>query len=91
MSQTAASTSPAALNSPAGAAVVPLPVAALSRFQRLMAYEGWDVDTARMCLDTGYAHACLATAHTSSHQALREAALLLFNAFGRNAAPAPLH
>ncbi len=73
------------------AAVLPLPVATLARFQRLMAYEGWAVDTARMCLDTDYAHACLATAHTSSRAALRQAALQLFDAYGRNQEAPALH
>ena len=73
------------------AAVLPLPVSTLARFQRLMAYEGWAVDVARMCLDTAYAHDCLATAHTSNLPALRQAALQLFEAYGRNTAASALH
>jgi hypothetical protein len=73
------------------AAVLPLPVSALSRFQRLMAYEGWAVDVGRMCIDTAYAHDCLATAHTSCHEPLRQSALQLFEAYGRNSAPPALH
>ena len=73
------------------AAVQPLPVSSLARFQRLMAYEGWAVDVARMCIDAAYAHDCLATAHTSSHGPLRQVALQLFDTYGRNTAPASLH
>lgn len=73
------------------ATVLPLPVSALSRFQRLMAYEGWAVDVGRMCIDTAYAHDCLATAHTSRDEALRQAALQLFDAYGRNSEPPALH
>jgi hypothetical protein len=73
------------------AAVLPLPVSSLARFQRLMAYEGWAVDVSRMCIDTAYAHDCLATAHTSSHEPLRQAALQLFDAYGRNQAAPALH
>ncbi len=73
------------------AAVLPLPVSALSRFQRLMAYEGWAVDVGRMCIDTAYAHDCLATAHTSCHEPLRQSALQLFEAYGRNSVPPALH
>ncbi len=70
------------------ATVLPLPVGALARFRRLMNYDGWDVDTARMCLDSAYAHACLATAHASADERLRRAALDLFEAYGRNTAAA---
>jgi hypothetical protein len=73
------------------AAVLPLPVSSLTRFQRLMAYEGWAVDVARMCIDTAYAHDCMATAHTSQHEALRKVALQLFEAYGRNQAAPALH
>lgn len=72
-------------------AVLPLPVSHLSRFRRLMQYEGWDVDLPRMCTDAAYAHACLATAHTSSQASLRQAALELFEAYGRNQAASALH
>lgn len=68
------------------AAVLPLPVLKLARFCRLMNYEGWAVDLPRLCVDTDYAHACMATAHTSSDERLRQAALELFDAYGRNAA-----
>ena len=73
------------------AAVLPLPVFKLARFRRLMNYEGWDVDLPRMCIDTAYAHACMATAHTSSDERLRRAALELFEAYDRNAAIGTLH
>jgi hypothetical protein len=43
-----------------------------------------------MCLDTAYAHHCLATAHTSSDARLRQVALALFETYGRNSTP-PLH
>ncbi len=72
------------------AAVLPLPVTQLARFCRLMNYEGWAVDLPRLCVDTDYAHACMATAHTSSDERLRQAALELFDAFDRNAAAAPI-
>lgn len=75
----------------APAAVLPLPVSALSRFQRLMAYEGWAVDVGRMCIDTAYAHDCLATAHTSRDEILRHVALQLFDAYGRNSQAPALH
>ncbi len=66
------------------AAVLPLPSAEMARFRRLMNYEGWEVDLARMCIDTAYAHLCLATAHTSSDERLRRTALQLFAAYDRN-------
>jgi hypothetical protein len=76
--------------SPAPAAVEPatvhaLPIAALARFRRLMNYEGWEVDLPRMCIDRVYAYQCLATAHTSSDERLRAAALQLFATYDRNA------
>jgi hypothetical protein len=73
------------------AAVLPLPVFKLARFRRLMNYEGWDVDLPRMCVDTAYAHACMATAHTSSDERLRQAALELFEAYDRNSGAGTLH
>lgn len=72
------------------APVAVLPSLALLQLRRLMRAEGWDVDVPRMCLDTAYAHACLATAHTSSSARLRATALALFETYGRNSAP-PLH
>ena len=75
----------------ATAAVLPLPVSALARFCRLMQYEGHEVSLARLCIDTAYAHECLATAHTSGDARLRRLALDLFEAFGRNAAAPALH
>jgi len=75
----------------APASVLPLPVIALARFRRLMNYEGWEVDLARMCVDTDYAYACMATAHTSSDERLRQAALALFDAYDRNAGAGTLH
>jgi len=68
------------------AALLPLPVVVMARFRRLMQYEGWEVDLPRMCIDTDYAYRCLATAHTSSSDELRRAALVLFEAYDRNAA-----
>ena len=73
------------------AAVLPLPVFTLARFRRLMNYEGWDVDLPRMCVDTAYAYACMATAHTSSDERLRRAAMDLFEAYDRNAEAGALH
>ena len=66
------------------------PSLALLQLRRLMRAEGWDVDVPRMCLDTAYAHHCLATAHTSSSARLRQTALALFETYGRNSTP-PLH
>lgn len=71
------------------ASVLPLPIGVMARFRRLMNYEGWDVDLPRMCVDTAYAYACLATAHTSGDERLRSTALALFGAYDRNA-EAPL-
>ena len=76
--------------SAAPVAVAVLPSLALLQLRRLMRAEGWDVDVPRMCLDTAYAHHCLATAHTSSSARLRATALALFETYGRNSAP-PLH
>ena len=75
----------------ASAAVLPLPVSALACFHRLMQYEGWAVDLARMCADADYAHQCLATAHTSNDERLRRAALSLFDAYARNGGAPALH
>jgi len=80
-----------ALTSDQAAAVLPLPVFTMARFRRLMNYEGWDVDLPRMCVDTDYAYACMATAHTSSDERLRRAALELFEAYDRNAGAGALH
>jgi hypothetical protein len=63
----------------------------MARFKRLMQYEGWDVDLPRMCVDAAYAHDCLATAHTSGDERLRQAALCLFETYGRNAEARVLH
>ena len=52
------------------ATVVPLPIIPMARFRRLMLYEGWAVDLARLCVDIPYAHECLALAHTSGDAAL---------------------
>ena len=73
------------------AQVLPLPIALMARFRRLMQYEGWDVDLPRMCVDTAYAHRCLAQAHTSGDERLRRAALHLFDAYDRNAGLPVLH
>ena len=73
------------------AAVQPLPLPLMARFKRLMQYEGWDVDVPRMCVDAAYAHDCLATAHTSGDERLRQAALCLFETYGRNAEAPVLH
>jgi hypothetical protein len=83
---------PALPTGPATAApVLAMPIMAMARFRRLMNYEGWDVDLPRMCVDTAYAYRCLATAHTSSDERLRQAALALFKAYDRNTALAVLH
>jgi hypothetical protein len=82
---------PAAVNHQHPAAVLPLPIITMARFRRLMNYEGWEVDLARMCVDTAYAYACMATAHASSDERLRRAALTLFEAYDRNAGVPSLH
>jgi hypothetical protein len=76
---------------PATAPVLAMPIMAMARFRRLMNYEGWEVDLPRMCVDTAYAYRCLATAHTSSDERLRLAAMGLFEAYDRNQAAAVLH
>lgn len=73
------------------AKVVPLPIIPMARFRRLMLYEGWPVDLARMCVDSHYAHECLALAHTSSDAALRNAALHLFATYERSPGRGLLH
>jgi hypothetical protein len=73
------------------APVLPLPVTPLARFKRLMHYEGWEVDLQRMCVDSRYAQHCLATAHTSSDEDLRRAAMSLFEAYQRNTPSPVLH
>lgn len=72
------------------APVLALPIIEMARFRRLMNYEGWEVDLPRMCIDTAYAHQCLATAHTSSDGRLRQAALQLFTAYDRNSTRLPV-
>jgi hypothetical protein len=73
------------------APVTPLPIIPMARFRRLMLYEGWTVDLARMCVDSAYAYDCLALAHTSNDAALRRAALDLFAAYDRNLGPGRCH
>ncbi len=73
------------------ATVVPLPIIPMARFRRLMLYEGWAVDLARLCVDIPYAHECLALAHTSGDAALRQAAMQLFATYERNPNHSPLH
>ena len=76
----------------AQAPVLPLPIIQMASFRRQMLREGWDIDLARMCIDRGYACECLALAHTSGDQRLRQAALSLFAAYDRNqAAGGALH
>ena len=71
--------------------VVAMPIIAMARFRRLMLAEGWEVDLPRMCIDTAYAYDCLATAHTSSDERLRQAAVGLFEAYDRNTTRPVLH
>lgn len=73
------------------APVLTLPIGVMARFRRLMNHEGWEVDLPRMCVDTAYAYACLATAHASSDERLRSTALALFDAYDRNTEPPLLH
>lgn len=73
------------------AQVVPLPIIPMARFRRLMLHEGWAVDLARMCVDSHYAHECLALAHTSHDASLQAAALTLFATYERNPGRGPLH
>lgn len=73
------------------AAALLLPVSALACFHRMMQYQGWSVDLTRMCADADYAYQCLATAHTSSDERLRRAALSLFDAYARNGGAPALH
>ncbi len=71
--------------------VQPLPIIQMASFRRQMEREGFEVDLARMCVDTAYACECLALAHTSSDVRLRHAALSLFAAYDRNAVAGTLH
>jgi hypothetical protein len=71
--------------------VLDAPVFLLARFRRLMALEGWNVDLARMCVDTPYAYERIAQAHTSAGTRLRQVALDLFAAIDRPLAGAALH
>jgi hypothetical protein len=71
--------------------VTPLPIIQMASFRRRMSYEGWNVDLARMCIDSAYAFECLALAHTSSDEQLRRSALELFAAYDRNAGAAAVH
>ena len=73
------------------APVTPLPIIAMASFRRLMAYEGRSVDLARMCVDRQYAFDCLADAHSSSNERLRQAALALFATYDRNASAGLAH
>ena len=73
------------------APVLPLPIIQMASFRRRMQREGFDVDLARMCIDSAYACECLALAHTSSDERLRQAALDLFAAYDRNTEAATLH
>lgn len=75
----------------ARAGVSEVPLFLLARFRRLMALEGWFIDLPRMCVDTVYAHECIAQAHSSAVLRLRQAALDLFAAFDRPLAGAALH
>lgn len=54
------------------------PLATLVRLKRLMAAEGWPLDLPRMGLDRFYAQQCLALAHTSADEDLRDLALQVF-------------
>ncbi len=80
---------PAAATASGPVLVMPLP--ALAHFQRLMQAEGWAVDLQRMCVDDSYALQRLAAGHCSSDAQLRQAAVGLFAAYQRNAAPPALH
>lgn len=66
------------------APVLPLPIIQMASFRRQMEREGFEVDLARMCIDNAYACECLALAHASSDERLRQAALALFAAYDRN-------
>ena len=88
MTQTRSNSS---FETPNPAPVLAMPIMAMARLRRLMNYEGWDVDLPRMCVDTAYAYECLATAHTSSDERLRQLALQLFQTYDRNAAQTVLH
>lgn len=70
---------------PDGAPVMPLPIIAMASFRRLMAREGHHVDLARMCVDRLYAFDCLAQAHSSAEERLRQVAMTLFATYDRNA------
>lgn len=71
---------------PVAASIQALPFSGLAVFQRLMAYEGQDVDLLRLCSDPDYAQGRLAVAHTSANEPLRRLAVRLFESHQRNAA-----
>jgi hypothetical protein len=71
--------------------VLTLPILQMASFRRQMAREGFEVDLARMCVDTAYACERLALAHTSSDERLRRAALTLFAAYDRNTSASTVH
>ena len=73
------------------APVSPLPIIAMASFRRLMAYEGRNVDLARMCVDRQYAFECLAAGHCSTDAQLRHAAVGLFAAYHRNTPSPAVH
>lgn len=60
-----------------------LDIAMLQEFKLLMGLEGWPVQIARMCYDRLYAYERIAQAHASASEALRQVALLLFQAYHR--------
>ena len=53
----------------------------LSHFKHLMACDGVQVDTQHMLVDSHYAFAQLALAHTSTSESLRQCAMRVFALF----------
>ncbi len=83
--------SPSTETSLDAAPLMPLPIIAMAHFRRLMAYEGYVVDLARMCIDRQYAFECLAQAHSSAEERLRSAARYLFATYDRNVGAGMAH
>ena len=69
----------------------PLPLFVMARFRRLMFVQGWSVDLARLCVDPGYMHECLARAHHCGGEQLRRVSLLVFAGCGAKPASALAH
>lgn len=55
----------------------------LQTFARLMQANEWPLDVGRLFMDSRYAYERFALAHTSTHEPLRQLALVLFEGYQR--------